>query len=150
MRVAACLRSVPCSSARRLRIGSRRFQRMRLAILRYNAPMRRFLLVFCLLGCSEWRLRPTFPEQAAHRPVVHEQALLGLAQDGDAAVAQLIDADGEEPQLALLIFDRNGGPSRQDLAASAAVARAVSDEVHTGGHQRVPVLPAALTARWPP
>ena len=41
--------------------------------------MRPLALLLCVLGCAEWRMPPTFPERAAGRPVVHEQALLGLS-----------------------------------------------------------------------
>src|SRR5205823_8869806 len=146
---AACLRSVPRSSAMRSRIGSRRSQRIESFILRYKSPMRRLVIAACLLGCSEWRLKPTFPAEAAGRPVINEQAILGLTDAGDAAVAQFVDAEGAPPQLALLFFDRAGGPSRRDRAATEATARSVSQEVRANGRRRVPVLAAALAARWP-
>src|SRR5438445_430752 len=66
--------------------------------------MRPLALLLCVLGCAEWRMPPTFPERAAGRPVVHEQALLGLSPQGDAAVAELVEADGAEPHLELRIF----------------------------------------------
>src|SRR5438105_14219139 len=66
--------------------------------------MRPLALLLCVLGCAEWRMPPTFPERAAGRPVVHEQALLGLSPQGDAAVAELVEADGSEPHLELRIF----------------------------------------------
>ena len=111
--------------------------------------MRRLVIAACLLGCSEWRLKPTFPAEAAGRPVINEQAILGLTDAGDAAVAQFVDAEGAPPQLALLFFDRAGGPSRRDRAATEATARSVSEEVRANGRRRVPVLAAALAARWP-
>jgi hypothetical protein len=58
--------------------------------------MRRLALAGCLLACAEWRLPPTFPEQAAGRPVIHEQAVVGFGP-GDLAAAQLVDADGQSP-----------------------------------------------------
>jgi len=102
-----------------------------------------------LLGCSEWRLKPTFPEQAAGRPVLQEQAVVGLSEEGDAAVAELADADGDPPQLTLLLFDRNGAPTRRELAAPADVARAVDEELREKGQRRAPLLAAAVAARWP-
>ena len=44
--------------------------------------MRRLALLCSILGCAEWRMPPTFPEQAAGRPIVHEQALIGFGKDG--------------------------------------------------------------------
>src|SRR5258705_6932596 len=66
--------------------------------------MRRLALAGCLLACAEWRLPPTFPEQAGGRPVIHEQAGIGPTDAGDLAAAQLVEAEGEEPRLALLAF----------------------------------------------
>src|SRR5256885_12705907 len=66
--------------------------------------MRPLALLLCVLGCAEWRTPPTFPERAGGRPVVHELALLGLSPQGDAAVAELVEADGSEPHLELRIF----------------------------------------------
>src|SRR3954468_6781887 len=122
MRVPACLCRVPCSSARRARSGSRSGQRIGPAIVRYKFAMRLLPLLACLLACAEWRLPPTFPAEAAGQPVIHEQALLALFATGDAAVAQLVDADGRPPELALLRFDRAGGPSRVELSAPANTA----------------------------
>ena len=111
--------------------------------------MRRLLALACLLGCSEWRLRPTFPEEAARRPVVHEQALLGLSETGDAAVAQLVDADGVDPELSLLIFDRQGGPTRKLISAPIKTARDAAERVRALGQRPAPVLVQALPALWP-
>src|SRR6185503_19620202 len=102
--------------------------------------MRRLFALVCLLGCSEWRLKPTFSGQAEGRPVLQEQAILALSEEGDAAVADLTDADGQEPRLALLVFDRGGAPSRTELVAPVDVARAVSGEVQAQGRKLSPLL----------
>jgi hypothetical protein len=103
----------------------------------------------CLFACAEWRMQPTFPAGAAGLPVVHEQALLGLSQKGDAAVAQLVDADGQPPELALLAFDRAGGPSRTLLVAPSETAAAVARRVREQGHKPWPVLAGAVVLDWP-
>jgi tetratricopeptide (TPR) repeat protein len=103
----------------------------------------------CLIACAEWRLQPTFPAAAAGLPVIHEQALLGLSPEGDAAVAQLVDADGQPPELALLAFDRAGGPSRTLLLAPEEIAAAVSRRVREQGHRSSPVLAEAVVLNWP-
>jgi hypothetical protein len=103
----------------------------------------------CLLGCADYRQKPIFPENAAHQPVLNEQALLGVAGSGDAAVAQLIDADGEPAQLELLIFSALGEPTREILDAPAAMAQAVSQRLRKDGHQALPLLEAAVRAEWP-
>ena len=111
--------------------------------------MRRLALAGCLLACAEWRLPPTFPRQAAGRPVIHEQALLGISDAGDVAVAQLLDADGQEPGLALLRFDRGGGPTRTLLAAPPERATAVAGRLRASGPQPVPLLAVLVAAEWP-
>src|SRR2546427_9429729 len=88
--------------------------------------MRRLALAGCLLACAEWRLPPTFAEQAAGRPVVHEQAVIGLSDAGDLAAAELLDADGEEPALTLLAFGRGGGPPRPPPPAAPPPPGAVA------------------------
>ena len=108
----------------------------------------RFLLV-ALVACADAGRPPTFPQQAAGRPVVAEQALLGLSAEGDAAVALLVDAEGEKPQLNLSIFDAKGGHGRALLPAPDAVARTVSQRVREAGHRAAPVLAAALASEWP-
>jgi len=50
-------------------------------------------------GCRDFARPALFPEGAAGEPVVQEQALLGLAPEGDAAVAQLLAAEGAPPRL---------------------------------------------------
>src|SRR5438034_10825466 len=122
MRVAACLRKLPRSSARRERTGSRSDQRIGPAILRYKGAMRRLALLCSILGCAEWRMPPTFPEQAAGRPIVHEQALIGFGKDGAAAV-EFLEAEGEAPHLTLLAL-RHAGPTRPPVEARPERARA--------------------------
>jgi tetratricopeptide (TPR) repeat protein len=104
----------------------------------------------CLVACAEWRMQPTFPAEAAGLPVVHEQALLGLSSEGDAAVAQLVDADGQPPELALLAFGRAGGPSRTLLVAPADTAAAIARKLREQGHQPRPLLAEAVVFGWPP
>ncbi|HEY6910290.1 MAG TPA: hypothetical protein VI356_13020 [Myxococcales bacterium] len=111
--------------------------------------MRLLPVLACLIACAEWRMQPTFPAAAAGLPVIHEQALLGLSTDGGAAVAQLVDADGQPPELALLAFDRAGGPSRTLLTAPEDVAAAISRRVREQGRKPWPVLAAAVVLNWP-
>src|SRR3989441_7781114 len=111
--------------------------------------MRRLALLGCVLACAEWRMPPTFPERAAGRPVLHEQALLGLSPQGDAAVAELLEADGAQPRLALLVFDRAGGATRALLEASLESARAASRELQAAARGPAPALAAIVAARWP-
>src|SRR3954469_5187653 len=103
----------------------------------------------CLIACAEWRMQPTFPAAAAGLPVLHEQALLGLSQEGDAAVAQIVDADGQPPELALLAFDRAGGPSRTLLIAPGGLAAEISRAVRADGHKAAPVLAERIVLDWP-
>jgi hypothetical protein len=110
--------------------------------------MRLLACLACLTACAEWQRQPTFPAAAAGLPVIHEQALLGLSPEGDAAVVQLVDADGRPPELALLAFDRAGGPSRVLLAAPDDVAAAVSRRVREQGHKPWPALAAAVVLNW--
>ena len=111
--------------------------------------MRRLALVGCLFACAEWRMPPTFPEQAAGRPVIHEQAVLGISAAGDLAAAQLIDADGEPPSLALLAFSRGGEPTRTVLGAPPERAMAVALRLRATGHQAVPLLRPLVALEWP-
>ena len=92
---------------------------------------------------------PTFPQQAASRPVVHEQAVLGLSPEGDLAAAQLVDADGEEPRLTLLAFGRGGEPTRKLLEAPRERAAAVAQRLRAEGRRRSPVLKQLVAAEWP-
>jgi len=108
------------------------------------------LLVFLLAAaCADFSAKPTFPVEAAGKPVVSEQAILGISDPGDAAVAQLVDADGQEPELGLLVFDRAGGPSRPIVNAPPNVARAVAQRVREAGRRPSPILAAALAVEWP-
>src|SRR2546428_4265723 len=111
--------------------------------------MRPLALLLCVLGCAEWRMPPTFPERAAGRPVVHEQALLGVARRGDAAVAAWWEAAGAQPRLALLVFDRAGGATRALLEASLESARAAWRELQAAARGPAPALAAIVAARWP-
>jgi hypothetical protein len=102
----------------------------------------------CLSGCADYRQKPTFPERAAHQPVLNEQAILGISAQGDAAVAQLIDADGEPAQLLLSIFDAHGAPTKTVLEAKPETAKAVSASIQRDGQKLVPLLEAAVRATW--
>src|SRR5260370_38870080 len=102
-----------------------------------------------LLACSEWRLKPTFPEHAAGKPVLHEQAILGISDEGSALVAQLVSADGEGPHLSLLLYYRDGAPTRNEMVAPAEAARAVAEQVLAEGRRPAPLLGAAVASHWP-
>src|SRR3989442_14199089 len=108
--------------------------------------MRRLALLGCVLACAEWGMPPTFPERAAGRPVLHEQALLGLSPQGDAAVAELLEADGAQPRLALLVFDRAGGPTRAVLEASLEGVAGASPGLRPAGGVTLP-QPGGVVAR---
>jgi tetratricopeptide (TPR) repeat protein len=110
--------------------------------------MRPLALLVCVAGCAEWRMPATFPEQAAGRPVVHEQALLGLSDDGTAAVAEMLDADGEPPRLTLLAF-APGGPARKLLSAASDRAAMVARKLSESGHELEPVLALLVAQDWP-
>ncbi|HYS07319.1 MAG TPA: hypothetical protein VEP66_01195 [Myxococcales bacterium] len=111
--------------------------------------MRRLALAGCLLACAEWRLPPTFPEQAGGRPVIHEQAVIGLTDAGDLAAAQLVEAEGEEPRLALLAFDREGAPTRTLLEAPRERAEAIARRLWAAAAKPEPLLGALVQADWP-
>src|SRR5258705_540129 len=111
--------------------------------------MRRLALAGCLLACAEWRLPPTFPEQAAGRPVIHEQAVVGFSDLGDLAAAQLVDADGQEPSLSLLAFSRGGEPTRTLLEAPRDRAAAIAQRLRADGAEARPLLATLLGAQWP-
>lgn len=100
-------------------------------------------------ACAEQRLPPTFPLGAADQPVIQEQALLGLSPQGDAAAVQLVAAEGNAPELTLLVFDHKGGPTRVAGKASLKVARAVAARVLTLGDRPASVLPGVLALEWP-
>ena len=110
--------------------------------------MRALAVGLLLCGCAEWRLPATMPLDAAGKPVVQEQALLGLSAEGDAAVADLTDAEGAPPELLLLVLDHAGGASRLLRRAPAPAALAVAQRVRAEGQRPAPVLAAAL-AGWP-
>jgi len=110
--------------------------------------MRPPALLVVLVGCAEWRMPATFPEQAAGRPVIHEQALLGLSEEGVAAVAELVDADAEPPQLTLLAFDGKGS-RRKLLQAPPERAAAMARQIHDSGRKLEPVLGSLLAKEWP-
>ena len=120
-------------------------------ILRYKRAMRWLVLagLACLLGCADYRQKPIFPEAAAHQPVLNEQAILGLSAAGDALVAQLIDADGQPPELELLVFDARGGPTKSVLRARPEVAREVGARLLQDGAAPVPLLALAVRGQWP-
>ncbi len=111
--------------------------------------MRALAASLLLFGCAEWRLPATMPLQAAGQPVVQEQVLLGLSAAGDAAVAELTDAEGAPPELTLLALDHAGGASRVLRRAPAEAARAVAQRVREAGERPTPILAAALVAGWP-
>src|SRR5215470_3787988 len=111
--------------------------------------MRRLALAGCLLACAEWRLPPTFPEQAAGRPVIHEQAVVGLSDPGDLAAAQLVDADGQSPSLTLLEFGRAGQPTRTLLEAPKDRADAIARRLRASGAEPRPLLGPLVAAWWP-
>lgn len=94
-------------------------------------------------------MAPTFPEQAAGRPVVHEQALLGLSDLGDAAVVELVDADGEEPRVTASVWGRAGEPARTLLTAPPDRARAVAEQIRELGNRAVPLLAMSVAREWP-
>jgi tetratricopeptide (TPR) repeat protein len=110
--------------------------------------MRRLALLACVLGCAEWRMPPTFPERAAGQPVIHEQAILGLSEDGDAAAVELLDAEGEPPRLLLLAFGRGGEPTRTLLQAPPERAKAIADQLRISGHEPTPLLGALVATNW--
>ena len=104
-----------------------------------------FLLV--VAGCGEMALRPTFPLGAADAPVIHEQAILGFDAHGDALAVQLVDAEGAEPELALLLFDHAGGATRLLEKAPKYKALDTATAVRAASMRAAPVLRAALA--WP-
>ncbi len=110
--------------------------------------MRRFALLACCLSCAEWRRPPTFPERAAGQPVIHEQALVGISGGGDAAVADLLDAEGEPPTLRLFVWEPPGRSPRVLLEAPADRASAVAALVRRDGERAVPLLAEAIAAQW--
>ena len=112
-------------------------------------PAAGLALLLPLCACADWGVRPMFPEAAARQPVVQEQALLGLSPAGDAAAAQMLLAEGEPPQLSLLVLDRGGGPGRLVLVAPPEAARAVAGELLRDGKRLLPLLAPAVAREWP-
>jgi tetratricopeptide (TPR) repeat protein len=100
-------------------------------------------------ACADFARPPIFPEGAAGEPVVQEQALLGLAPEGDAAVAQLLAAEGAPPRLELLRLDRDSGVATAIEKAPAEVAREVALRLIAAGTRAEPLLGAAVAASWP-
>ena len=109
--------------------------------------MRRLALLCSILGCAEWRMPPTFPEQAAGRPIVHEQALIGFGKDGEAAV-EFLEAEGEAPHLTLLAL-RHDGPTRTLVEAPPERASAVAARLHAVAERPEPALSTAIALEWP-
>jgi len=100
-----------------------------------------------LAACADARARPTFPEDAAGRPVIEEQALLGFDARGDALAAQLLVAEGHA-QLSLIALDRDAGPTRTLAQASEEIARAVGERLLAAGDSRQPLLSGQVSALW--
>ena len=90
---------------------------------------------------------PTFPEQAAGRPIVHEQALIGFGKDGAAAV-EFLEAEGEAPHLTLLAL-RHDGPTRTLVEAPPERASAVAARLHAVAERPEPALSTAIALEWP-
>src|SRR5207237_3630276 len=105
-------------------------------------------LLGCVVACAALPMPPTFPARAAGRPVLHEQALPGRSPQGDAAVAELLEADGAEPRLALPAFDRPGATGTL-LEASLESARAASRDLQAAARPPAPALAAIVAARRP-
>ncbi len=115
------------------------------------APAMR-LLSACLCAacaCAEMSRPPTFDARAAGQPLIQEQAVAGLQGSGDAALLELIDAEGKPPALTLQAAQRAGKPARELLAAPEPIARAVAGELRQRGAEAVPLLLAVVAARWP-
>jgi len=112
-------------------------------------PRRLALLLPLLCACAEWRQPPLTAPYRAGEPLLQEQALVGLLDDGSAAVLQLIDAEGMQPRLELLAFDALGGETRRLAAASAQSARAAAQRLRSEGRRPVPLLAGIAAAEWP-
>src|SRR5258708_4357417 len=84
----------------------------------------------CLVGCSEWRLKPTFPEHAAGKPGLHEHATLGISHEGNAVVAPVVTARGDGPPLSPLLLRRaESHPAALILLLSEQPAGGSGEEV---------------------
>ena len=107
------------------------------------------LPLFACIGCADWARPTIFPQGAAQQPVVQEQALLGLDADGNAAVAQLIVADGGVPRLALLRFDHATSIAGPLKLAPPEIAQAVSRRLVAEGGKGDALLGPATAELWP-
>lgn len=102
-----------------------------------------------LWSCADWSRRPIFPLEATGQPFVQEQAVVGVAESGAAAVAQLIVAEGLAPRLSLLAFSHDGRSSTTLVIATPDVAQAVAARVLALGRRTIPLVLPALAACWP-
>lgn len=107
------------------------------------------VLVLLAAACADWQRPALTDPYRADQPLIHEQALVGLATDGSAAAVQLIDAEGAPPQLELLVFDASGAPTRHVRAAPEIVARAVSRRLRDEGRKAVPLVGSVAAQEWP-
>jgi hypothetical protein len=111
--------------------------------------MAAMIALFILAACADLSRPALFPPEAAEQPVLQEQALLGLAPEGDAVAAQLLLAEGEAPRLSLLRLDKSGVGPKTFEAAPPAVAQAVAARLLAHGETQAPLLGAAVAALWP-
>ena len=112
--------------------------------------MRALVFALALLAsCAEMSRPPTFDQRAGGQPLVQEQAVAGLQSSGDAAVLELIDAEGKPPALSLQSFSRDGKPAKELLVAPPGVALDVAGELRQKGAQAAPLLLASVASRWP-
>ena len=107
------------------------------------------VLVLLAAACADWQRPALTDPYRADQPLIHEQALVGLATDGSAAAVQLIDAEGAPPQLELLVFDASGAPTRHVRAAPEIVARAVSRRLRDEGRKAVTLVGSVAAQEWP-
>lgn len=106
-------------------------------------------LAVCAGGCADWARPPLMAGYDAQAPLVQEQAPLGFDASGNAAAVQLVDAEDRPPELALVVFDSAGGPTRLLERAPADVAASVAAEVRGRGAEPVPLLGDAASRLWP-
>lgn len=93
-------------------------------------------------------MRPLTAPYSASAPLIQEQALAGLDQDGNAAALQLVEAEGMPPSLGLWRLDREGGPSRLLLTAPRDIAMQVGASVREAGRREVSLLLGAAEGPW--